>query len=493
MRSYFRFLFCFAALVLLISVGSNAAYAQRTYNRQWNVYPQWTRGAIQSVIDNARDGDMIYFNRGTYDFSTAPTTQNAGALQIIDKSLIVKGAPGSIIVGAPISKDPDTGAWIGIKCFWILNSDANKDVTFDGLTFRTFFNAIISANPGDVNGNPVEYPNLRNLVVKNCTFLDMKRQGIVVDGAQGNITISNNRINGDRASSVFGIYIDWFFEPGNLEWQPKNTLVTIANNSINGFGHIGGFGAGFLNNRASNMLITGNAISNSVSGIIFDDGLKNEAIVSNNTLSDLDTGIQLRSATEILNGALFQLVARGLKLTYNKFSNIGSWGIYIYGDLAHSNSIAFNKINMGSGSAIYSEGYDNQYMNNTIRGCGYQAVILSGGDTLADGGLIWGAHHEYFANNSVYGFTPQDPNNPPNIGWDYELSGYAHDNIVIGIRTENATYVDYGVNNIFKFVYPYVPPTVMTSLMRLGSLKIQNKPPKGPATMEGQIYNKLPQ
>jgi len=486
MRSYCRFLFCFTVLVLLIFVGSYTAYAQWTHARQWNVYPQWTRGAIQAVIDNARDGDMIYFNRGTYDFIAAPT-QDPGALQIIDKSLTVKGAPGSIIVGAPLSSyEPP---WIGIKCFYILNPDANKDVTFDGLTFKAFFNAIISWNPGDGDGGP----NLRNLVVKNCTFLGMERQGIVIDGAQGNITISNNRINGDRASSVYGIYIDWYFQPGNLEWQPENTLVTITNNSISGFGRVGMNGAAFLNNRASKMVITGNVISNSVSGIIFDDGLKNGAIISNNTLSDIETiGVQVRSATEILNGALFQLVARGLKLTNNNLFNIGSWGIYIYGDLAHSNFIAYNRINMGSGSAIYSEGYDNQYIGNTIRGYGYQAVILGGGDNSADGGLIWGAHHEYFLNNSVSGFTPQDPNNPPNIGWDYELSGYTHDNVVIGNRTGNATYVDYGINNIFKFVYPYVFPSITTSVMSLGSSKIQNKPPKGPATMEGRIYNKLP-
>jgi hypothetical protein len=101
----------------MICFGSNAAYAQRTYARQWNVYPQWTRGAIQAVIDNARDGDVIYFNRGTYDFSAAPPNyqfQNGGALQIIDKSLTIKGAFGSILVGAPVVIDA-TGM-NGINC-----------------------------------------------------------------------------------------------------------------------------------------------------------------------------------------------------------------------------------------------------------------------------------------------------------------------------------------------------------------------------------------
>ena len=123
MRSYHRVLFCFMALVLLIFVVSSPAYAKK-----WNVYPTMARGVIQAVIDAAKDGDVIYFNPGTYDFSTAPTNrnyENGGALQIVDKSLTIKGAPGSIIVGAPVIAG-STSIWMtGINAFWILNSDAD--------------------------------------------------------------------------------------------------------------------------------------------------------------------------------------------------------------------------------------------------------------------------------------------------------------------------------------------------------------------------------
>jgi hypothetical protein len=485
MRLFNRFLFCFTVLVILIFAGSNIAYAQWTHARQWNVYPgsdpEATRTFIQAVIDEARDGDTIYFNRGTYDFSMAPTQysfQNGGALQIIDKSLTVKGAPGSIIVGAPVIID-DTGMK-GITCFWILNSNARKDVTIDGLTLRTFMIGIDTVYSNEDPDNPIYYSNLKNLVVNNCTFQDMKRNGIGTAGAQGNITITNNRINGDRASSRFGIYSDWLFEPGMLEWQPANTLISITNNSIAGFNY-----AGILSNRPSKMLITGNAVSNSGSGIIFNDGLKIGAMVANNTLSDLDNGVIVFGSTYPINEVMFQGLAQGLKLTFNDMSNIQSCGIFIWGDLVYSNFIISNKINMinntGWGPAIYSEGHNEQYVNNTIRGYGYQAVALVGEDFSADGGLIWGAHHEYFLHNSISGFAPQDPYNPPNIGWDYELDGYTHDNVVIGIRTENATYVDYGVNNIFKFVDPYVSPTITTFLMSPPPSKTQNKPQKGTA------------
>jgi hypothetical protein len=468
--------------VLLFCFGSNAAYAQWGYPRQWNVYPQWTRGAIQAVIDNARDGDVIYFNRGTYDFSAAPSQysfQKGGALQIIDKSLTVKGAPGSIIVGAPVVVEPDTGWMKGILCFWILNPDANKSVTFDGLTFQTFMIGIMALHSNDDPANPVYYSNLRNLVVRNCTFRDIKRNGIACAGVQGSIAITNNKINGDRASSRIGIYADWFFEPGNMEWQPNNALITITNNSIAGFNY-----AGILTNRSSNMQITGNAISDSGGGIFFNAGLKNEAKVSYNALSGIDTeGILVNGYTRLINEVIFQDVARGLRLTNNNLSNVWGTGIAIFGDVAHSNYIAFNKISMASGSAIYSEGHDEQYLNNLIRGGGFQAVILGSQASWTPGVLDWAAHHEYFLGNSVSGYAPQDPNNPGNIGWYYELTGWTHDNIVIGIRTEHATYVDNGTNNMLRFVYPYVSPTVATTLMSPVSPKAQQKPKKDAATI----------
>jgi hypothetical protein len=474
MRSYCRFVFCFTVLVLLISVGFNTAYAQRAYPRQWNVYPQWTRGAIQEVIDNARDGDTIYFNRGTYDFSAAPPNypfQNGGALQIIDKSLTIKGARGSILVGAPVVND-DIGMK-GIVCFHIENSDVNKDVTFDGLIFQTFMVGIGAIRTNDDTVNAIYFPNLKNLVVKNCTFQDIKRNGIAVAGAQGNITITHNSINGDNAR--FGMYISWYFAPGQREWQPNNTLVTVRDNSIDGFTSAGGIWL----QRLSNMLIIGNAISNSGTGIDL-YGLQNLATVSNNSLSNLDTGMKITGTTGYINGVTFQMFARGLRLINNTFSNIRYAGIFSWGDLIYSNYIAGNNFKMTNpewGPAIYTTGHDDKYIVNSISGYGTPAVYLGGGDSTADGGGVWGAYHEYFFANSVSGFTP---NWAP---WHYELDGYTHDNVVIGIRFENATYMDYGINNIFKFVYPYVSPTVTTSLMSSTSPKVQQKPKKDAATI----------
>ena len=473
MNSFRRCLIPFFILVFLIFFSSNFAYAKR-----WNVYPgpdgESTRLAIQAVIDTAKDGDVIYFNPGTYDFSLAPANyffQNGGALQIIDKSLTIKGAPGSIIVGSDVVHDPDTGYMKGINGFWVSNSNAHKDVTFSGLTFQTLMIGIFSANTNGEYSPVIYYSNLRDLLVKDCTFIDMKRNGISAAGIQGNLTIANNSIKG--SSSRFGMYIDWYFEPGGEEWQPKNTLVTIKDNSIDGFI------CGIYCLRPSNMLIKGNAFSNGNCGIWFPCGLKNGGTIANNTLSYLGTGIEVDAYTYLLNGVPFKEVAQGITLKYNIFSRIWNTGISFSGDIAHSNSIVYNTIDRCWGFGIYSEGYNNEYKNNIIQGVGIHAVVLSGQDQTAYGGLTWGAHNEYFKNNSVSGFIPQDPNNPGIIGWHYQLDTYTHDNTVIGIQSENATYVNNGTNNIFKFVYPYVAPAATTSLMSLNYSKAQNQSKKG--------------
>jgi hypothetical protein len=138
---------------------------------------------------------------------------------------------------------------------------------------------------------------------------------------------------------------------------------------------------------------------------------------------------------------------------------------------------------MLSGLAVYTDGHDNQYAYNTIRGFGFQAVILASVGSWTPGVPDWGAHNEHFFGNSVSGFAPQDPNSPGTLGWHYELTGWTHDNVVIGIRNENATYVDYGINNIFRFVYPYVSPTVAASLMSLATPKAPQRPKKEAATI----------
>ena len=463
MSAFRRSFLTFFVLIFLVFLTSSFAFAKK-----WNVYPLMTRITIQAVIDTARDGDVIYFNPGLYDFSDGPFVDrwmNDGALRIYDKSLVIRGTADSILQGKPSDVGGDwIGNWVGVKginCFWIYDPNGKKDVTIDGLSFRTFLVGVFAVitNESPDSSTLVYYPNLRNLTVKNCLFTDMHRNGIATGGIQGDITIVNNTLIGVDPYSRFGIYLDWYWEPGHLEWQPKNTLVTIKNNSIRNYCF------GIYSLKASNVLITGNTISTdsinySCTGIDLPSGLKNEATISNNVLSNLYWGIDIWGGTYVTAGGAFvPFDATGVVVKNNNISGISGDAIQVAGNLAFGNSIVYNTLdlaNFWAGRAIYSEGYNNKYRNNIIKGKAKTAVHLSGWDDTANSGLFAYPHNELFKANSISGLTSQLAH--------YTLDIYAHDNTVIGLESENATYTDSGTNNFFKYVYPYLPPTAATGI-----------------------------
>jgi hypothetical protein len=465
MKSYGRCLFCFLGLVVLVLIGSNPVYAT------WkNVYPgpdpEATRAYIQAVIDAAHNGDVIYFNRGTYDFSGAPA--DTPALLIPDKSLIIKGAPGSIIVGAA-NFNPDTGERTGNYCFSVVDSDANKDVVFDGLTMQTFVFGIDSSRWNDDPNNFFCFPNLRNLTINNCTFQDIKGWPVSCYGVQGNLTISNNRFYGDRSSADTAIAAMWLDLHGNKAWQPDNTLITITNNIIVGFN-----AQAIYTNRTSKMLITRNTITESGYGIIVDWGAKTETTISYNTLSEQHQGIGLYSGLELVNGVLVESPTRRVTITHNNLIHMRDYGILMAGGISYSNLVAFNRVNVtndtGWGPALCTQGHDEQFRNNVITGYNpwWEAICLLAADHSDIGAPIEGPHHELFVNNSVSGFTQPGPS--------YYLDPYTHDNLVIGIPTEHATYQDDGVNNTFKLVYPLFSSSAKMLLMSPNSTRALKRP-----------------
>ncbi len=456
MRSHRQGLFSFIILVFLVFSTAGVAYAKK-----WNVYPTMTRAAIQAVIDTARDGDMIFFNPGLYDFSDGPFVDrwmNDGALRIYDKSLVIRGTADSILQGKLSDVGGDwIGNWVGVRginCFWICNPKGNKDVTIDGLSIQTFLVGVFAVNSNESSDSTylIYYPNLRNLTIKNCHFTDMHRNGISTAGIQGDITITNNTLIGVDPYSRFGIYLDWYWEPGHLEWQPTNKLVTIKNNSIRNYC----FGIYAL--KASNVLITSNTIATdsinySCTGIDLPSGLKNAATISNNALSNFYWGIDIWGGTYVTAGGSFvPFDATGVVVKHNNISGISGDGIRVGGDFAFGNSFVYNMldlVDLWASHAIYSEGHNNQYRNNVIRGEAKTAVYLSGWDDAAGSGLFTYAHNELFKANCISGLSSQLAH--------YTLDANTHDNTIIGLETENATYTDFGTNNFFKYVYPYVP------------------------------------
>jgi len=181
-------------------------------------------------------------------------------------------------------------------------------------------------------------------------------------------------------------------------------------------------------------------------------GLKTSATVADNILSNLDAGIDITGITQFISGVSFQIVATNISVKDNDLSSIYGWGIGIWGDVAYSNVVAYNTISQADGLGIYSEGYSNKYTNNIISGYGNAAVYLSAWDDTAGSGWFAFAHDELVKANSVAGFIP----NPCHYG----LALNTHDNKIIGLLAEsNVYYLDWGINNTFKYVYPYVAPT----------------------------------
>jgi len=234
---------------------------------------------------------------------------------------------------------------------------------------------------------------------------------------------------------------------------------------------------GIYNSRFSSVVIRGNTISTdsspnfSCTGIQFNCGLKNAATISNNILSNLAYGVYVWGGTGLsADGITCASRATGVVVKNNDFSGIWQDGIGVVGDLAFGNSFVYNTLDLPgfwNSRAIYSEGYDNRYTNNIIKGYCQTAVCLSGWDDTANSGLFAYPHNELFKANNISGLTSQLAH--------YTLDMYAHDNTVIGLKTENATYTDFGTNNFFKYVYPYILPAAATTGIAASKAGIPDK------------------
>lgn len=419
------------ALVVLAAVPADA--------RTWPVKSTMTRAEIQQVFDLAKDGDRIQFHRGVYDFSDGPFVPmgtNSGAIVITDKSLTVVGLNGAVIKGR--AGDPDTGGVedSGIAAFRIINPDQTKDVTFENLTFETFMVGIAayceSVYP------PLAF-NLHSVTIRDCTFRDIRRNAIVVLLNSGSTTIVNNKIEEARQA---GLYINWEFAyDGSQHWQADGTLVDISSNFIRA-----GTAAIFLI-CPTKIRIVGNTLegldTRHAVGLGI-GGLKTEGLIADNIIRHFSYGMELSAGWvhATLSEEFQRAVIRG-----NTLSDIFIVGIFIEGGLPHDNVVEGNAVDMNPGSwgAISTDGYNNRFLDNILTGWSNQAVFLTYWDNTPNHGPIDAAHNEYFEANSVAGLTPDFSH--------YRLDPGTHDNIIEGICAENATYSDYGVNNVITCLF----------------------------------------
>ena len=431
--------FLFIALFLLFAIVPSAAQQSKVRPTVWHVDPAMNRLQIQAVVDSASNGDTVYFHTGTYDWSDAPIYPryaNEGAINIIDKTLTIKGEPGNLIKG------PDSvGTGLdqrGIHAFHVLDEDTDNDATFVGLNIQHFMRGVVAFhNFGALPDSP-EYtiPNARNVTVKNCAITDIARQGIIVDDATGNISIEHNTLS---QCAVEGIWVS-YSGPDGTYWQPDKSTVNVSGNKITSSSL-----AGIYAGRTKNFQVENNSISMLGPSIgthgICIEGAKKGTVVFANPITNYQFGILGAGWSSPPNN----YDSENMIIDKNKVSCISPdwcYGIILDYDLSSGHTVTRNEINLTStrGVGIYSEVNHSFYEKNKISGSGRAAVYLSGWDYPGGTGLPTYAHHELFQGNDVSKFTPSEAH--------YFLEYGTHENQIFGFGRSPWTHKDYGINNL---------------------------------------------
>lgn len=431
-----QFLIIFAISLLIILSSVNLAKDKKNQNDGivWKVFQTMTLVEIQDVVNAASDEDTIYFHAGTYDWSFAPPTErgdNQGAINIIEKSLIIKGEQDTIIVG-PESTDGTGAHPIGVNAFYIQDLDISNDVTFDGLEFHNFLRGISVGYITNVSGDDyyIAEPNAKNITVKNCKFSDIHRDAISLSNVRGNILIQNNNI---ISAYRYGMFISWYWAEPRPYWQPDDSYVQILGNKINS-DRIGVFIA-----DSTNVFVEQNTIVNCERWGIYNDGARKGTFIISNSIFNCRTGILIWGGW--YEGHKYE--AEGAVIEKNNLYDITDGGIDIVGNECFGHTVSKNKIHMApiSATGIYSEGHDNYFGQNKISGSGWIAFCLGyNGSSIIP-------YNETLQANNVNQFSPTEY-------WHFYLHFGTHDNLIIGSGMGHNTYVDNGVNNRITGVTP---------------------------------------
>ena len=437
---FIAFIFVISCLIMILT--NHSSFAQN--GTTWDVYPWMSRPEIQTLINNASDGDTVYFHAGTYDWSDAPLTtrgDNEGAINIIDKTIVIKGEWGTFIQGRA-SNDPTGEHPEGVDAFYIQDLDLDNDVTFDSLVIQTFLRGITASyvTGANTSGDPfyIIEPNARNIIVKNCAFIDIHRDAVSLSHVGGNVLIQHNYISAWR----MGSFIDWYWSEDHTAWQPDDTLLRFTDNYVDANSGLDGV----YFTQTTNIVVNDNTIENSKYGIGI-VSTRNGAVVSRNTVFDCFQGMHLRGLFR--DGVEFEAV--GAVVEKNNFYSIRDTGIAITGNASYGHTISKNKIRMNPmfendvGIGVLSIGHDDYFGQNKISGTGNHAFCLW---RTTDSVLVPQAfaHHEVMHANNVDQFSP--------VYCHFYFGPDTHDNLVIGSGMDHNSYWDDGYNNTIKGLTP---------------------------------------
>jgi hypothetical protein len=370
--------------------------------------------SIQNAINAAASGDTLQLQAGTYQLTNTPPFRD---LQVINKNLTIQGAgrDSTIIVAPSAAPLAQFFVYLGLRFYCVMMVDNQNlptpqtvnilDLTVDGGTQMDsapfFYNAVfrfyaigyhnangtvrnvhtkntrqfgtITANSGGGITN-ASAPGVVNFNVENCLVDTYQREGIVCrgDGVTANVTncvvnrgyilpfgvnqiVVNGIVFNDRTGGTI---------TGNTVELNLSSLVTAAGSGI------------IVNTGDTNILISGNNLTNNDSSIVGLQCLTNFTI-ANNTINyntppprQESAGISIQQplglttiSDNIINNVqigmelLSTLANRSFNLSNNQI-NFTDTGIQIFGGVAVGPVVTMNGDAFTNASTYYIQEID---------------------------------------------------------------------------------------------------------------------------------------
>lgn len=361
------FVFC-----LVFSLGVNSSYAADYYANPWN---------FQNLIDNAHDGDNIWFGNGVYDVDST--------IKIYSSLKLIAENPGGAVLKAVNNMESVIKVYSPEVTVSGFNIDGNGQTDFGiwgGWGSYPTYNGVFS------NNNIYSYNNYAIMMDKSAysvfenNAVSGGRLGIAVDNSPY-VTYRNNRVSGVQNT---GLYL--FNSP----------LSTVSGNTVTGCGQDGIL----LENSGLTMINNNNANNNAWSGIGL-NGCSYSVILDNTATGNHGDGIGLLSSDGsfvVINKVTGN--GLGIGVINSKDNNItdnnvthNSAGIQI---TDYTNNVARNIItnNTEYGLSLVSNGNSintSQVTDNLILSNGYGIEVAGNGNNIQSSLLDdnWILNNEY--------------------------------------------------------------------------------------------------
>lgn len=299
--------------------------------------------AIQNAVNAAQPRDAVQLSAGSYDFSCVNAGNSTGVF-IGNPDITIQGAAGQSVINGPglATQIQSTGFFVG--------ADA---VSIDGVTFRGFANAVFAgAGDGITTAN---HFSITNSVFQNNLESVYVQQDSLSPRIVGNTILVPAPPSAD-INSPFGISF------GVIVQRDCSGLL-LARNTITGPGVT-------VNFTSTDQLVqspSASGVGVRTVGLLQADFLAPYAElgrVSDNTISNLDTGMQSSSNLGVVSHNVVTHNAIGMTL-----SNDTDDGVHqVYGNVITQNVSSGNQVGIWIASGTANSVTLNDVSNNSLAG-----------------------------------------------------------------------------------------------------------------------------